>query len=64
MKAARCILAGFSLMLLAGCVVRDDRGGPDRDRGRGEFHDQDRGPQQGHGPERGGEQDHERGDRR
>jgi len=60
MKAATGALVGLSLVLLGGCVVRDDRRGPDFDRGRGEVHDQRGGPEQRRGPERGGEQ--ERGD--
>jgi len=56
MKAAKCVLIGFSLVLLAGCVFSDDRGGRGFDRGQSEFQDQGRGPEQGRGAEQ------ERGD--
>jgi hypothetical protein len=53
MSAVKCVIVAVSLVLLAGCVIRDDRGG-DYERGRGEFHGQGRGQEQGRGLERGG----------
>ena len=53
MNPAKCILAALSLLLLAGCILHDDRGGgPYFDRGQGEFRDRDGGQERGIGQER------------
>ncbi len=37
MTAVKCVLVGLALVLLAGCIIRDDDG-RSYERGRGEFH--------------------------
>ena len=53
MSAAQFVFVGLVLTLIAGCIVREDRGGPDFDRGRSDFH----GPDREHDSERGSDQD-------
>lgn len=45
MTTAKCLLIALSLMLIAGCVIRDDGGGRGYYGDRGDFHDE------GHGGE-------------
>lgn len=40
MTPVKYALVGLAIMLLAGCIIREDRGGPDFDRGHDEFRGQ------------------------
>lgn len=43
MTTAKCLLVALSLMLVAGCVIREDDGGRGYSRDRGDFHDEGHG---------------------
>ena len=45
MTPVKYALVGLAVMLLAGCIIREDRGGPEFDRGHGEFRGQVSGPE-------------------
>lgn len=51
MTAAQFVFAGLTLMLVAGCVVREEGGDRGYYRDRGEAHDDGHGHDEGHGGE-------------
>ena len=58
MNTVKFIIVCITFGLLAGCVIREDRGGPEYDHDRDGYRHQER------GPERGGERDYDHGHER